>query len=223
MQTSEQINELATALAKAQGAMHAAEKDATNPHFGKSYATLAAVMDACRMPLANNGLSVIQPVEFGEGGGVMVITRLMHSSGQFAESSLLVPLERNTAQAVVSASTYGRRVGLSAMVGVVPDEPDDDGNAAEANAPKRQTNRPAKETAAALADEVGVLTASQLEYVADCTRQIMEAANEETLDTIAAWIKDKDETVRKKLGPIWLKKMKVLNPNWTKKEKATAA
>ena len=43
MQT-EHTNELAAALAKAQGAMQAAKFDKVNPHFRSSYASLAAVI-----------------------------------------------------------------------------------------------------------------------------------------------------------------------------------
>ncbi len=43
---SQAINELATALAKAQGAFSNPEKDRRNPHFGNCYATLGAVIEA---------------------------------------------------------------------------------------------------------------------------------------------------------------------------------
>ena len=44
MHTSEQVHELAAALAKAQGAMQHARKDASNPHFRSDYATLASIL-----------------------------------------------------------------------------------------------------------------------------------------------------------------------------------
>ena len=58
MLKSDTIGELATALAKAQGAIKHAVKDSTNPHFKSSYADLASVWEACRQPLSDNGLSV---------------------------------------------------------------------------------------------------------------------------------------------------------------------
>lgn len=48
MERSEQINELAAALAKAQAQIRAATKDSTNPHFKSKYADLASVWDAIR-------------------------------------------------------------------------------------------------------------------------------------------------------------------------------
>ena len=46
MRTSEQVNEVAAALAKAQGEMKPALKDSENPHFRSKYADLARVWDA---------------------------------------------------------------------------------------------------------------------------------------------------------------------------------
>jgi hypothetical protein len=129
VKTSEKIEMLAAAMAKAQGAMKPALKDSTNPHFKSKYADLASVWDACRGPLTANGLSVWQDVE-NHGQAVSVTTRLVHESGQWAEfGPLAVPVEKENAHGVVSATTYGKRVTLSAAVGVVSDE-DDDGNGA---------------------------------------------------------------------------------------------
>ena len=128
MITSEQINELAAALAKAQGQIQGAVKDSTNPAFKSRYADLASVWDACRVALSLNGLAVLQgPALVGQG--VSVTTRLLHSSGQWAESTLVLPMDKATAQGAGSAITYARRYALAAMVGVAPDD-DDDGNAA---------------------------------------------------------------------------------------------
>ena len=60
MQHSEHINELATALAKAQGEITGAKKDSENSFFSSKYADLAACWDACREPLSANGLSIVQ-------------------------------------------------------------------------------------------------------------------------------------------------------------------
>jgi hypothetical protein len=60
MTTSESINEIAAALAKAQSEMGGAVKDSANPFFKSKYADLSSVWDACRGPLTKNGLSVVQ-------------------------------------------------------------------------------------------------------------------------------------------------------------------
>jgi len=127
MTHSEQINEIATALAKAQAEIEGAKKDSTNPHFKSSYADLASVWDACRKALTANGLSVVQgPVS--DEGRVGVTTMLMHSSGQWLESTFFMRPTKDDPQGAGSALTYARRYALAAMVGVAPE--DDDGNAA---------------------------------------------------------------------------------------------
>jgi hypothetical protein len=125
---SENIGELAAALAKAQSAMPNASKDATNPHFKSRYADLASIWDACRKPLTDNGLAVIQAPVSVEAGYVGLTTTLLHASGQWIAETVSAPLTQNTAQSVGSALTYLRRYALAAMVGVAPD--DDDGNTA---------------------------------------------------------------------------------------------
>lgn len=140
MKTSENINELAAALSKAQGQMAAATKEAMNPHFGHKYADLASVWEACRKPLADNGLAIIQiPTSEDGENTVTILTRLLHESGQWLEDSLTLPVTGNTAgrptaQNYGSAITYGRRYSLAAIVGVYQD--DDDGNGASGKTPK---------------------------------------------------------------------------------------
>lgn len=123
---SEQINELASALNKAQAELQSAKKDANNPFFKSKYADLTSVWEAARPVLAKNGLSVAQTV-----GLTGLTTILMHSSGQYIEDTMpIVVAKQNDPQALGSAITYARRYALAAIVGVVAD--DDDGNAAAA-------------------------------------------------------------------------------------------
>ncbi len=125
---SEQINELAAALAKAQAEIKAVVKDAKNPFFKSSYATLNSVWDAIRQPLAKNGLSVTQLTSETDTG-TLLETYLMHSSGQWLQSEMLLRPNKNDVQGFGSALTYTRRYCLAAIVGAAPDD-DDDGNAA---------------------------------------------------------------------------------------------
>jgi hypothetical protein len=118
---------LAAALAKAQGQMSAAKKDALNPHFKSKYADLASIWDACRDVLSANGLAVIQRVG-AAADSVCVTTMLVHSSGEWVKDTCVMPVAQRTPQGVGSAITYARRYALSALVGVAAE--DDDGNAA---------------------------------------------------------------------------------------------
>ena len=134
MQTSEHINELAEALAKAQGAIGHAAKDSTNPHFKSKYADLSSIRDACSKALADNGIGVLQGPSTGDDGTVCVTTRLVHKSGQWVETTMCCRPVQPTAQAMGSVVTYLRRYSLAAMAGVAPD--DDDGTAASEMAPQ---------------------------------------------------------------------------------------
>jgi hypothetical protein len=139
---SDGIELLATALAKAQGAIKPAIKDRSNDHFGSSYATLASVWDACRAPLSENGLSVAQLPSM-DNSVVVVTTILMHTSGQWMGSKLSTLVARPDSQGVGSAVTYLRRFALAAMVGIAPDDDDAEGAVAHPNEP-RQRQAPAQ-------------------------------------------------------------------------------
>lgn len=134
MEKSEQIGELAAALAKAQGEMKNAAFDKINPHFKSKYASLASVRDAITPSLSKNGLSVSQLCSRDN-----VETILMHSSGQYISCSTPIICAQNcTPQAFGSALTYAKRYGLSSICGISSDD-DDDGNAAEQETKKRQS------------------------------------------------------------------------------------
>lgn len=127
MQTSESINELAMALSKAQGEITGALKDSANPFFKSKYADLASCWDACRGALSKNGLAVTQ-CPTTEATETYLVTSLLHSSGQWMRSRLVVQPKDETPQAMGSALTYARRYALTALVGIA--QVDDDGNAA---------------------------------------------------------------------------------------------
>lgn len=123
MKTSAEINEISNALAKAQAEIQHAAKDATNPHFRSSYATLASVLDACRGPLTKNGLSVIQATEPSEQG-IILVSMLAHSSGQWFQSRLPMILQKQDMQGIGSAFSYARRYALAALIGVAQSDDD---------------------------------------------------------------------------------------------------
>jgi hypothetical protein len=127
MEKSEHINELATALAKAQGEMKGAHKDSENPFFKSKYADLAAVWEAIRGPFAKHGLSIVQTTSEGEKG-LMLHTTLLHSSGQYISGGMIVKPVKQDPQGLGSALSYSRRYALSAIAGVYQN--DDDANLA---------------------------------------------------------------------------------------------
>ena len=139
---SDEIGKLAESLAKAQSVIEGAKKDASNPFFRSSYSTLSSVWDACRKPLSDNGLSVVQTTEFMPEHPDMVCieTILCHSSGQWIKGKLAVKPVKADPQSVGSCITYLRRYSLQSMVGIAPE--DDDGNAASGQGAKPTPPKP---------------------------------------------------------------------------------
>ena len=128
---SEKITNLAAAMLKVQKQLRPALKDNYNNFTQSKYATLNSVMEACSEVLINAGIWVTQypvPVE-GDGSRLGLVTKLVHAeSGEWQESLLVMPLQKNDPQGYGSALTYARRYGLSAMIGLVTE--DDDANTA---------------------------------------------------------------------------------------------
>ena len=120
---SEQISEIVAALLKVQATEPTALKQAENPHLRSKYADLEAVMSSVRPALTANGVLLIQAADVVEGR-VGVTTLLVHASGQWFRSRLLLTPTKNDPQAIGSCITYGRRYGLSAMAGVVTEDDD---------------------------------------------------------------------------------------------------
>lgn len=139
MRSSEQLNELATALCAAQGQFQAVGKDSENPFFKSRYAGLPAVVKAATPILSEHGLSVAQLIGRDESGGDTLTTVLMHKSGQFLSDTMRLHLVKDDPQGQGSATTYARRYAYMAVLGLVADE-DDDGNAA--SGPREQKPAP---------------------------------------------------------------------------------
>lgn len=126
---SETIAKLADALAKAQGEMSHAAKQADNPFYKSKYADLPTVIDAARPHLTKHGLSVVQLTDF-DAGEAFIVTQLNHSSGEWLRSYYPVKPVKADPQGLGSAITYARRYAYQAMVGIASAADDDDGNAA---------------------------------------------------------------------------------------------
>ncbi len=140
---SESIKEIAAALAKAQAKIKGAIKDSSNPYFKSSYADLASVWDACNEQLTANGLSITQTMKLHEGDSeitetaekkvvkkqkqLMLITTLLHASGEFIRSEYPIKPVKNDPQSHGSAITYARRYCLAAIAGVCALDDDDGG------------------------------------------------------------------------------------------------
>lgn len=134
MQQSDTIAKILPALLKAQSQMQSADKDGTNPHFRSSYSTLASVIEACKKPLNDNGLIIMQPIENDR-----VLTIVFHESGEFLADSgtLIICAKQSDPQSYGSAITYAKRYGMMAFL-AIPSE-DDDAESATDRTPQQQT------------------------------------------------------------------------------------
>lgn len=139
MQASESINELAAALAKAQGEFPQVKRDKTvnvkmkaGGTYTFSYAPLESILRSIVPCLSAYGLAVVQSFGATEGRPY-VETRIIHSSGQWISCQIPVIVSDDAGpQELGSATTYARRYGVSLIVCMSADD-DDDANAASGN------------------------------------------------------------------------------------------
>ena len=155
MKTSESISSIAPDLVKAQAGINGVAKDGNNPIFRSKYITLDSILLAVRPVLSANNLFLTQGIthvsknEDGIVNAVEVESKLIHSSGEWVASSVVVPVTNNVdrngkamavdAHRVGGSLTYGRRYSLSALLSIGED--DDDGNTASGyqnQAPQQQ-------------------------------------------------------------------------------------
>ena len=128
---SPDITQLAKAMLAVQKQLTPATKDATNPYTRSRYATLNAVMDACKAALLDNGIWLTQITVPSEPGTIALLTKLTHAeTGQYQAALTILPLQKPDCQGAGSAITYARRYALTAMLGMVTED-DDDGEGAK--------------------------------------------------------------------------------------------
>lgn len=134
------MKNITAALIKAHADIGNAKKNKHNPHFRSTYADLESVIDAVKPALLNNDIIVMQPFEVVDGAAVLV-TRLLHESGESMESRLPIPFADENPQKLGSMITYMRRYALAAMMSIAQE--DDDANAAALKTQPPQPEKPA--------------------------------------------------------------------------------
>jgi hypothetical protein len=150
------------ALIKAQGDFAPAVKAKVNPHFKSKYVPLDAVLDAIAEPLRSNGIAILQQTDV-EDAQTILVTRLVHASGEWIAGRYPVHPVKADPQGEGSALTYARRYALMALVGIAPE--DDDGNAAVKAVEKTSADDQAKADDFRAAIE-GAADATELAHVA---------------------------------------------------------
>jgi hypothetical protein len=159
------IGQIAGALAKAQGAMHnpAKTRKVAQTRWSKKegkeidasywYATLNDIQNTARAALAENGISVFQPVS-GDIARIEITTVLLHSSGEWMATDPLftTPVGYGSngpnIQDMGSVITYLRRYSLCSVLNLSAAEDDTDGKTEEPDEPQGQGKPPARQAPA---------------------------------------------------------------------------
>lgn len=135
-------NEIYKAMLTVQGAIRGVKRDAKNPHFRNSYASLEAVTDTIRPHMQEAGLIWYQAPGAIKDGSIEVTTVIVHAeTGGKIEFTMEMPLAKRDPQGAGSALTYAQRYSLMAVLGLPPT--DDDAETAI----DREDVRPAPEVA----------------------------------------------------------------------------
>lgn len=131
---SAEINEISEALSNFQGALKQPKLNSDNPFFRSKYVDLSGCFKAAQSTLKEFNLAVSQLIV-----GKDLITLLMHSSGQWIQSTTPIPEpkaevdpktgrpKQNVLQVYGSELTYLKRYTYCAILGIASDV-DDDGN-----------------------------------------------------------------------------------------------
>ena len=129
---SNEINELAKGLILFHVKCEGIKKDAKNPFFKSTYASLPKIIEAITEPLAESGLALTMfPIDENS-----LYCLLMHTSGQWIEATYTMKPVKDTPQDKGSCITYARRYCISSILNLQIDDimSDDDGNKASGKA-----------------------------------------------------------------------------------------
>lgn len=128
------MKEMIADFLKVQQNLPSIAKEGTG-NYGK-YMLLDELLPKARKVLNENNFVVIQSPSIAEGQPALTTT-LLHTSGETISDTMLLILDKNTAQGQGSAITYARRYALASMLGLVADEDDDGQKATDHAAPKK--------------------------------------------------------------------------------------
>jgi len=124
MNNSADIKDLTIALAKFHSIVGKIKKDAKNPFFKSSYASLSHILDEIAEPLQISGLVISQ---FPDGDSLT--TMLIHAeTGQYLSASYTMPVaKQNDPQALGSSISYARRYSITSILNLSITDDDAEG------------------------------------------------------------------------------------------------
>lgn len=133
---------LAEAVVEVLATIEPFDKDATADagQYSYKYTKLSTALGILRPLFAAQGVVILQPVTSDDAGNVVVVTRLLHRSGESMDLGALTMAKGSNPQQTGSAVSYARRYSLFAALGLEVE--DDDGAAAsQGDRPKRQRSK----------------------------------------------------------------------------------
>jgi hypothetical protein len=130
--------EITKALVKFHMEVGKIKKDAQNPFFNSSYASLSNILDVVTPVLVQCDLNIVQ-MPTGEG---KLKTMLMHTSGEMIESEFDMHVTKRDPQAMGSAITYARRYAIGALLNLNIEDDDDANQASAPSVPKQRSQAP---------------------------------------------------------------------------------
>lgn len=140
MRTSEKNENILKAIAKIQSEMPLISKSGRNTFFkntahpeGAPYITLSDILEAAKPLEKASEISVLHYVRVEKEAEKYGVTRLFHSSGEWAELEVPLLISKNDMQGLKSAITYSKRANLEGFYNIEP-EFDDDGNSTSTQA-----------------------------------------------------------------------------------------
>lgn len=152
MKTSETIDKIISALAKAKSEILSVPMTGRNPFFkntanpeGSKYSTLDDLFSTVNPVLSKNCL-VLTQCPCASEGRISIVTTLFHTSGEWIQNpGVSLRSDKDTPQAISSVITYGKRVEAFAILGLSGDI-DDDGQEASKEEISKKEDVPKKES-----------------------------------------------------------------------------
>lgn len=136
MFTSDALDAVVPALVKARADFKPVLREATGQVAQRTikYADLAGVIEATLPACTKQGLALVQTVDAETS---TLITRLLHTSGQWIESRYPLTFSGQTPQQIGAQLSYGRRYSLLALLCVAQEDDDAAGVPAHPSAPAK--------------------------------------------------------------------------------------
>jgi len=142
MQKSESIKNIAQALIIFHVKVDTIKKDAKNPFFKSTYASLTNILDAINEPLIESGLAISQ---FPTGADGLTTILIHGESGEWISSTYEMRPVKDDPQGRGSCITYQRRYALASVLSLNIDEDDDGNKASQPTTEKPWLNKDSEE------------------------------------------------------------------------------